>query len=67
MSPKDGKLTVDVINARLNDHLAECSARYLETRKSIDGLRSIITKGGWGLIGGMAYIIYQILHAKGEI
>lgn len=58
-------VSLDVVNARLNDHLQECANRYQETRKSIDDLRKTILRAAAATLAALFYIIYEILHAKG--
>lgn len=58
---------LEVVNARLNDHLTECASRYLETRQAIDGLRTTIQRATLATLAALFWIIYEILHAKGVL
>lgn len=60
-------VSLDVVNARLNDHLNECADRYKETREAIRDLRTTILRAAAATLAALFWIIYEILHAKGVL
>lgn len=60
-------VSLDVVNARLNDHLTECANRYQETRAAINDLRTTILRAAAATLAALFWIIYEILHAKGVL
>lgn len=56
-----------VIVSQFADHVKECGQIRIELKTAISDLNKIIYRGGIVCLCALFYIVYEILHAKGEL